>query len=87
MITAASDLDIPAPRPCGGATPSVQRPQPGDLGDAAKAGARKFVESQTIPDISYADFAAGLGFESVEIHDPDEIRPLTWGLPGVGGGT
>lgn len=53
----------------------------------AKAGARKFVESQTIPDISYADFAAGLGFESVEIHDPDEIRPLTWGLPGVGGGT
>jgi pyruvate dehydrogenase (quinone) len=40
----------------------------------AMAGAPKFAESQTIPDVSYASFAAGLGFQAIEVHDPEQIE-------------
>jgi pyruvate dehydrogenase (quinone) len=40
----------------------------------AMAGAPKFVESQTIPDVSYAGFAAGLGFQALEVHEPEQIE-------------
>jgi pyruvate dehydrogenase (quinone) len=39
----------------------------------AMAGAPKFVESQTLPDVDYAAFAAGLGFNAMAIKDPDEL--------------
>ena len=39
----------------------------------AMAGAPKFAESQTLPDVSYAAFAASLGLGSIEVHDPDDI--------------
>lgn len=41
----------------------------------AMAGSPKFAVSQTLPDVSYADFAASLGLESVTIDDPDQIGP------------
>ncbi len=39
----------------------------------AMEGAPKFVPSQTIPDISYADFASALGFAAVEVHEAESI--------------
>jgi pyruvate dehydrogenase (quinone) len=41
----------------------------------AMAGAPKFAESQTIPDVSYAEAARTFGLDAVEVHDPDEIGP------------
>jgi pyruvate dehydrogenase (quinone) len=39
----------------------------------AMAGAPKFVESQSLPDVDYAVFAASLGLGAVSIKDPDEL--------------
>ncbi|MGH9095481.1 MAG: thiamine pyrophosphate-dependent enzyme, partial [Acidimicrobiales bacterium] len=39
----------------------------------AMEGAPKFVESQALPDVSYAAFARSLGLEAVEVHRPDEM--------------
>jgi pyruvate dehydrogenase (quinone) len=41
----------------------------------ALQGVPKFPESQTLPDVSYADFAAGLGLAAEEIRDPERIGP------------
>jgi pyruvate dehydrogenase (quinone) len=41
----------------------------------AMAGAPKFAESQTIPDVSYAEAARTFGLDAVEVHDPHEIGP------------
>jgi pyruvate dehydrogenase (quinone) len=41
----------------------------------AMGGAPKFVESQTLPDIDYAVFAAGLGLRSEVIRDPEQLGP------------
>ena len=37
------------------------------------SGSPKFAESQTLPDVDYAAFAAGLGLHAVTITDPDEL--------------
>ena len=39
----------------------------------AMSAAPKFVESQTLPEVSYADFAAGLGLAAETIEDPEEL--------------
>jgi pyruvate dehydrogenase (quinone) len=39
----------------------------------AMQGAPKFTESQTLPDVSYAAFAAGLGFQAITVEKPEEI--------------
>jgi len=39
----------------------------------AMAGAPKFTESQTLPDVDYAAFAAGLGLQGITVDDPDSI--------------
>ncbi|WP_068162082.1 thiamine pyrophosphate-requiring protein [Rhodococcus phenolicus] len=39
----------------------------------AMSGAPKFVESQTLPDVDYAAFAAGLGLDGVTVTAPDEL--------------
>lgn len=39
----------------------------------AMGGAPKFEESQNIPDVSYAAFAEGLGFDAVRVEKPDEL--------------
>ena len=39
----------------------------------AMAGAPKFVESQALPDVDYAGFAASLGFNAATIKDPEEL--------------
>ncbi len=41
----------------------------------AMDGAPKFAESQDLPDVSYAGFAASLGLQAIEVHEPDEIGP------------
>ena len=41
----------------------------------AMGGAPKFSESQVLPDVSYADFARGLGFEAVTVTSPDQLGP------------
>jgi pyruvate dehydrogenase (quinone) len=41
----------------------------------AMGGAPKFEESQVLPDVSYADFARGLGLEAVTVNSPDELGP------------
>jgi pyruvate dehydrogenase (quinone) len=41
----------------------------------AMGGAPKFEESQSLPDVSYADFARGLGFEALTVTSPDELGP------------
>jgi len=38
------------------------------------AGAPKFAESQTIPDVSYAGFAHSLGLEAMELHRADQLQ-------------
>ena len=54
----------------------------------AMGGAPKFVESQRLPDVDYAGFARGLGFEAIAVDRPDEIggawdRALTAHRPAV----
>jgi pyruvate dehydrogenase (quinone) len=39
----------------------------------AMGGTPKFVESQALPDVSYADFAASLGLGSITVTDPDQL--------------
>lgn len=39
----------------------------------AMAGAPKFVESQTLPDVDFAAFASGLGFNAMTVKDPEEL--------------
>jgi pyruvate dehydrogenase (quinone) len=41
----------------------------------AMTGVRKWPDSQTLPDVSYAGFAASLGFQALELHDPADIGP------------
>jgi pyruvate dehydrogenase (quinone) len=41
----------------------------------AMAGSPKFPESQTLPDISYAEVARQFGFEAVEVHEADQLGP------------
>lgn len=41
----------------------------------AMGGAPKFVESQSLPDVDYAAFAASLGLRSEVIRDPDQLGP------------
>jgi pyruvate dehydrogenase (quinone) len=40
----------------------------------AMAGAPKFVESQSLPDVDYAGFAAGLGLNAMTIKDPEDLK-------------
>lgn len=54
----------------------------------AMQGAPKFVESQSVPDVSYANFAAGLGLEAIEVDKADDLaeawdRALACGRPAV----
>ncbi|MEE2034909.1 thiamine pyrophosphate-requiring protein [Rhodococcus chondri] len=39
----------------------------------AMAGAPKFVESQTLPDVDYAAFASSLGLQSLTVTDPESL--------------
>ncbi len=39
----------------------------------AMGGAPKFEESQRLPEVSYADFARGLGFEAIAVDKPDDL--------------
>jgi pyruvate dehydrogenase (quinone) len=41
----------------------------------AMGGAPRFEASQILPDISYAAFARGLGFEGIEVDKPDDLAP------------
>jgi pyruvate dehydrogenase (quinone) len=39
----------------------------------AMEGTPKFTESQTLPDVSYAAFAAGLGLQAITVQKPEEV--------------
>ena len=41
----------------------------------AMGGAPKFEESQVLPEVSYADFARGLGLLAITVTSPDELGP------------
>ena len=41
----------------------------------AMGGAPKFEPSQALPDVSYADFARGIGLEAITVRSPDELGP------------
>ncbi|WP_433558316.1 thiamine pyrophosphate-requiring protein [Pseudonocardia xinjiangensis] len=41
----------------------------------AMGGAPKFEESQTLPEVSYADFARGVGLEGITVTSPEELGP------------
>lgn len=41
----------------------------------AMGGAPKFEPSQVLPDVSYADFARGIGLEAVTVTSPDQLGP------------
>ncbi|GLY77592.1 thiamine pyrophosphate-requiring protein [Actinoallomurus iriomotensis] len=41
----------------------------------AMSGAPKFVESQALPEMSYAGFARSIGLEGIEVEKPDAIGP------------
>ncbi|MGA9346667.1 MAG: thiamine pyrophosphate-requiring protein [Nocardioidaceae bacterium] len=41
----------------------------------AMEGAPKFAESQDLPDVSYADFAAGIGLHAITVDHPDQLGP------------
>jgi pyruvate dehydrogenase (quinone) len=41
----------------------------------AMEGAPKFTESQALPDVDYAAFAAGLGLQGIHVDKPDELGP------------
>jgi pyruvate dehydrogenase (quinone) len=52
----------------------------------AMEGAPKFAESQTLPDVDYAAFAASLGLQGINVDKPDDLAPaweraLTAGRP------
>jgi pyruvate dehydrogenase (quinone) len=54
----------------------------------AMGGAPKFEQSQVVPDVSYAAFARGLGFDGVEVDKPEDLAPawtsaLSAGRPAV----
>jgi len=54
----------------------------------AMEGAPKFTESQSLPDVDYAAFAAGLGFEAIAVDKPDQLgeawdRALSAGRPAL----
>jgi pyruvate dehydrogenase (quinone) len=54
----------------------------------AMQGAPKFTQSQRLPDVDYAAFAAGLGFQAITVDKPDQIadawaRALTADRPTV----
>jgi pyruvate dehydrogenase (quinone) len=54
----------------------------------AMQGAPKFTQSQTLPDVDYAAFAAGLGFQAITVDKPDQLadawaRALTADRPTV----
>jgi pyruvate dehydrogenase (quinone) len=54
----------------------------------AMEGAPKFTESQTLPDVDYAAFAAGLGFEAIAVDKPGQLgsawdQALSAGRPAV----
>jgi pyruvate dehydrogenase (quinone) len=42
----------------------------------AMAGAPKFAESQNLPDVDYAAFAAGLGLNASSVKDPEELADV-----------
>lgn len=42
----------------------------------AMAGAPKFAESQTLPDVDFAAFAAGLGLNASSVKDPEELADV-----------
>jgi pyruvate dehydrogenase (quinone) len=39
----------------------------------AMGGTPRFIESQQLPDISYADFAASIGLEAITVRDPEQL--------------
>ncbi|GAA4664186.1 thiamine pyrophosphate-requiring protein [Amycolatopsis dongchuanensis] len=41
----------------------------------AMGGAPKFEESQSLPDVNYADIARSLGFDGVSVDSPDQLGP------------
>ena len=41
----------------------------------AMEGAPKFTQSQTLPDVNYAGFAASLGLQAIRVNKPDQIGP------------
>ncbi|MFD0000369.1 thiamine pyrophosphate-requiring protein [Nocardia sp. NPDC127526] len=41
----------------------------------AMGGSPKFEQSQTLPDVSYADLARCMGFQAIPIDDPDALAP------------
>ncbi len=41
----------------------------------AQSGVPKFPDSQDLPDVSYAGFAASLGLQAIEVREADEIGP------------
>jgi len=41
----------------------------------AMAGSPKFPESQTLPDVDYAAFAASLGLQAIRVDKPDDVAP------------
>lgn len=41
----------------------------------AMGGAPKFEESQVLPEVSYADFARGIGLEGITVRAPDDLGP------------
>ncbi|MFD2081843.1 pyruvate dehydrogenase (quinone) [Actinopolymorpha cephalotaxi] len=41
----------------------------------AMGGEPKFEESQALPEVSYADFAAGIGLDAVTVDHPDQLGP------------
>ena len=54
----------------------------------AMEGAPKFTESQSLPDVDYAAFAAGLGLQAITVDKPDQLgdawdRALSAGRPAV----
>jgi pyruvate dehydrogenase (quinone) len=54
----------------------------------AMGGSPKFEESQSLPDVNYAEFARSLGFEGVYVDAPDQLGPawdrvLSAGRPAV----
>ncbi|MFE0026199.1 thiamine pyrophosphate-requiring protein [Amycolatopsis sp. NPDC059021] len=54
----------------------------------AMGGAPKFEESQTLPEVSYADFARGIGLGGITVDSPDDLgaawdQALSGGLPTV----
>ena len=41
----------------------------------AMGGAPKFEQSQTLPEVSYAEFATGIGLDGITVRDPDDLGP------------